>query len=614
MKCLTLGQFEDARTKPSVMRDYGEILDVEPASRVKQWVAAGVVRPLGEDGDASDYPWGARANREFPVEHPASIATVQLVACLNVWNDRPALELTVPTWESSVGRVIAVDGAYSGVPTGQSHGRSTDGTLDFLRAVFGERLLVVESAVGWWDSQLTKRNAYLSHAALAPGAYLLVIDADEFVTIHDAPTACDVGWVRVEDSKIYKRPYDQPRLFLWTPTLSYRGRHHWMYRRDELLCTHQYGGVGVDHRLQPISYFHERHLARPPARQTAKRIHQMAQVRQENTAVQDSDTADRFTGAREALHILQLGEIDPGFVIYRLHEAINATTPHTAIMGRHMHDNPLGGPTQWDCKVDGDILRVAARQADILHAHILYEPVMMFGGKQGKQKLVMHHHGTHYRQAADIRNALDAVRADVVLVSNVELLQYRAGNLHYLPNPVPFAQYAWLGAKRRSHRGTFRVAHSPSKRHLKGTDDLIAACARLRRRGLDVREVLIEKLSHHDALRLKATCHACFDSFWLGMQCSGHEAAAMGQPVIAGDPYVREQMIERYDYLPYTYANDSAALEEQLEYLVVHDTYYEVERDRVQTFVREHHDGASVVRQYLNILDNAFDWRAGALW
>ncbi len=47
--------------------------------------------------------------------------------------------------------------------------------------------------------------------------------------------------------------------------------------------------------------------------------------------------------------------------------------------------------------------------------------------------------------------------------------------------------------------------------------------------GIDIEPVLIENMEHGAALRLKASCDAVFDSFWLGMQGSGLEGAAMGK-------------------------------------------------------------------------------------
>jgi hypothetical protein len=156
---------------------------------------------------------------------------------------------------------------------------------------------------------------------------------------------------------------------------------------------------------------------------------------------------------------------------------------------------------------------------------------------------------------------------------------------------------------------TFRVAHSPSKRHLKGTEAFLAACATLQARGLALEPVLIEGMRYTQSVALKATCDAVFDSFWLGIQCSGLEGAAMGLPVIAGDAFTAGRYREIVGHVPYTFADDEAGLTEALERLVVDADWRRAEADRVATYCETWHDEAAVALRYLDLLDLAFNWR-----
>jgi hypothetical protein len=207
-------------------------------------------------------------------------------------------------------------------------------------------------------------------------------------------------------------------------------------------------------------------------------------------------------------------------------------------------------------------------------------------------------------------NAVDATYAGLRLVSNWELTQY-GDDLHFLPNPVNVARYSRLKRQRWQEHEGFRISHSPSKRDYKGTDAFLMACDRLRGKGIPVVPVLIEKRSHTDSLAIKATCDAAFDSFWLGIQCSGLEAAAMGQPVIAGDGFVAQQYREWLGEVPYTFATHVGELEEQMMLLATDPEYYAQEAARVSAYTLRYHDDAAVALRYLDLLDAAFGWRQG---
>jgi hypothetical protein len=215
------------------------------------------------------------------------------------------------------------------------------------------------------------------------------------------------------------------------------------------------------------------------------------------------------------------------------------------------------------------------------------------------------------RKNKEIYGAMDRDYAKLRLVSNLELLQYehRGGPLHWLPNPVPVARYRRLRQQVWTPHAAFRVAHSPSKRAFKGTDVFLSACEKLNTRGLPIEPVLIEGRNHADALRMKATCDAAFDSFWLGIQCSGIEAAAMGMPVIAGDTDCQREYQARLGAVPYTWANDEQGLMEALEQLATDAAFHASEADRVHRYVVEYHDDASVALRYLDLLDEAVQWR-----
>lgn len=552
---------------------------------------------------ALEQEWPAMAGRELGSEQlDHTPAGYRVVACLNVWNDRAALEQTLPTWIDHVDHVIAIDGAY-----GPFESLSDDGTAEFLKSF---------PKVAFWHgtrmSQVEKRSQFFE--LTGEGDLLLVVDADEMLhgplNALRSESRLDVGWVRVS-GPLYQRPYGQPRVFRWQPNLHYRGRHHWIYTGDRLLATHQYGGIGFEHRLVSLSIENRRGLGHAIDRADAKQQHASRQLAAEAKLIAAPHTAmsDAKLGRRESLRIVMAAMRDDGLAPSRLHTALNRTTPHSSLLFK-AEPGPFGVPEGYSTK-DRALFEKALVDADIVHCHVSFLNTTAVTTK--RQAVVIHHHGTHFRRHVGQLTAEANNRGALVLVSNLELLTY-APDAEFLPNTVPVARYRRLVNDIRRWRvndatDSFRVAHSPSRREKKGTAEFLRACERLKARGYPITPVLIEQQPHSVSLAVKAACDAAFDSFWLGMQCSGIESAAMGLPVIAGDAQVAERHCQRYGYVPYTFANTEEELEHQLAKLMDDSEYRAAEATRVADHVLEHHDESAVALRYLDLLDQSFGWR-----
>jgi len=548
----------------------------------------------------SNEEWHSYPGRELRTEPLGSRPWPLVVGCLNIWNDLAALQRTLPTWLPHLDALVVADGRYRG-------GMSSDGLDAFLRTL----TLPVEYLSRHWSSQSDKRTRLLQAASKSyPDSLLLVIDADEFLVIdgsaRDLPEG-DVGWVTVQ-STAYQRPYGQPRLIRARPDLRYDGRHHWLYAGERLLATHQYGGPGFEHRLAPVYLRNQRGLGHTAERWRAKQEIQELQREAERAVTTGAVASDQRSSAREALRIACTTTYDPGMVAFRFHTAINTTTPHASVFFRRGCDNPFDAPRQYDPDVDPALGRKMLSEANVVHCHL--DTTIPDSLSVNPKWLVLHHHGTMFRT----RRHHDT-RAKLTLVSNLELLSYGQGqDLHFLPNPVSVARLRRLrgetvARKSDSDVRNVRIGHSPSKRHLKGTAEFLAACDALHRKKLPIEVVLIEGQSHRDALAMKATCDLFFDSFWLGLQCSGIEAAAMGLPVVAGDHTVADRYCEMIGETPYTFANTEADLVQVLERMVVDPDWRQAQADRVLAYVERWHDDAAVTLRYLDLLDAAVGWR-----
>lgn len=315
-----------------------------------------------------------------------------------------------------------------------------------------------------------------------------------------------------------------------------------------------------------------------------------------------------------ALRIVAGCSYDPGSAAFRFHSALNRESHHASAFARWGHANPHCDLRQYDALTDAGAIRQAIHEADVIHCHVDYILTNNSGIQpRAGQRLVRHYHGSpqggrtpwpqvHARED-DTKGAI-LVGARLTLVADRE-----PGRIHWLPIPVPVDWYAALAAQHRPE-GTpgvdrpLRIAHSPSSgsRKIKGSDAVTRVVRQLKARGLPVEFVLIQGVSLSRALEMKASCDVTFDSFWLGIQGSGLEAAAMGQAVIAGDASVAALYEQHVGHVPYSFAPDEQALACTLERMAVDPAYRSDEAARVSLYVREYHDYAAVARRYEDIL------------
>lgn len=570
---------------------------------------AGFVRAIDEDGNPlfEKYPWGQPKESRFLENVDLDYGRWErVVACLNIWNDLDALKKTYETWYPYVDHVIAVDGAYGGSAITEC--ASTDGTVEFLESL--EKVEVVPAPdEGFWKDQIQKRNEYFKR--LKEGDLGFVVDADEFVregeNLQGLPYF-DVGWVPYKKG-IYNKEQNFPRLFNGARDFFYSDRHYWIQGDRGFVTDGQRGGPWYDHMFVPVYIDNEQgHSIRPEARLKADRKIRTVQAHKEAKAGEGN------VGGRESLRIVQLTSFDPGMVVFRLHTAINSTTPHESVMASGSHERVYEAPYQWDLNEDRDIIRRALQECDVIHCHLGYHQLESLGVRYGDTPVVVHHHGTMYRREPEKVNRRDVNKAAVRFVSNPELLQYD-DDLYFLPNPVPVMRYRRLRERLyQRNDSVLRVGHSPSKRWIKGTEEFLAVCEELNEMGCNVDPILIEGVPHAQSLEMKARlCDVFFDSFWLsGIQCSGLEAGAMKMPVIGGDEDV-------LDYFagdpPYLYANSQGELGDVL-YGLYEDMKHNGrktarrEAEKMYQYVLRNHDYAAVTENYLNILDEELSWRS----
>jgi hypothetical protein len=302
------------------------------------------------------------------------------------------------------------------------------------------------------------------------------------------------------------------------------------------------------------------------------------------------------TGVR----VLQLTHFDPGSSVYRYHSAANTTSGVTSAFVRFGDNNFHCSLRQWDGDADRGTVMALLATADVVHCHMDYRCLLeeLRVGRPRAQVVMTYHGSVEAERPAIVDSEADARMGALVLGARPYHAQFGA---RWLPIPIPVKDYAAMAKASKS--GPLRVAHSPTRRAIKGTAVFLEAVKQLQYEGVAIEAVLIEGMPHADALRVKATCHATFDSFWLGMQGSGLEAAAMGQAVIAG---TKDADYGRVGLpIPWTIADDLNSLVSVLRRLANDATFRSAEAERVGAYVRTYHDYIAVGTLYRDLLTEA---------
>jgi hypothetical protein len=329
-------------------------------------------------------------------------------------------------------------------------------------------------------------------------------------------------------------------------------------------------------------------------------------------------TYEAFATPLTGIRSLQLTRYDPGSAAYRYHSAANAAhegafarTDRSAFV-RYGHDNPMCDLRQWDGDEHRREVAALFETADVVHVHMDYATLdngVSRWPDRARQMLVRHYHGSQPKNTTDepfVQNAIDRDLGAVQIGARLYHNRFSPG-MYWLPIPMPVADYEKLAAMHwrpldaRKTRA-FRIAHSPTHARIKGTVVIETAVLDMQNEGLNVELVMINGKSHAEALALKATCDVTFDSFWLGIQGSGLEAACMNQPVVAGDADVRDEYRRETGECPYTFVEGYDGLREALTRLFLDAEFYARERDRVAAYVREYHSYAAVGDRYWSII------------
>jgi hypothetical protein len=324
-----------------------------------------------------------------------------------------------------------------------------------------------------------------------------------------------------------------------------------------------------------------------------------------------------------ALRIVSGCSYDPGSAAFRFHSAVNEHTKHAVAFVRWADTNPHCSLRQYDANADAYAVRDAVMTADVIHNHVAYYLLNNTGlHPQNNQLVVRHYHGSVQGGRTNLEPVFDKAKQALVFGARLQLCEEGKQfdlPMRWSPIPMPVARYRQLRDRVRSARGwvplegaatakrPLRISHTPTNTKLKGSDDLRKVVIRLQDRGVPVELDLIKDVTLRQALERQSSSDCCFDSFWLGIQGSGLQMAAMEQAVVAGDAENRDIYQRRIGYVPYTFANDSQELARQIERLAMDPAYRAQEAKRVTTYCEDYHDYAAVAQRYEQDLATALN-------
>lgn len=188
--------------------------------------------------------------------------------------------------------------------------------------------------------------------------------------------------------------------------------------------------------------------------------------------------------------------------------------------------------------------------SDVLHFHMTADENLRLGpflpADYLPGKAVVHHEHGHHEFRSDperFRAKYRALGRKNLLVSTPDLLRLMP-EARWQPNLVPESD-PLLRPVARNWSGPLKVAHSPTRKDLKNTDELLAVVEELAQAGVLLRLDLIDNVPNSECLARKQSAHVLFDHMQGYYGVSSLEGLSQGLAVIAGlDEWNRAHVAE----------------------------------------------------------------------
>lgn len=255
----------------------------------------------------------------------------------------------------------------------------------------------------------------------------------------------------------------------------------------------------------------------------------------------------------------------------RRHHGVDVRVATLETRYTHSWEKDLHVP---DLDADGlDELGDVFRQADVLHFHMTCDEHVRFGpylpaDYLAGKAVVHHHHGHHDFRSnpQSFRQKYARLGRENLLVSTPDLLKLLP-EARWQPNLVPVHEPLFMPDPERTMEGPLRVAHSPTRKDLKNTDEFLTVVSRMEARGIPLHVDLIDDVPNSECLARKRRCHVLFDHMQGYYGVSSLEGLSQAVAVVAGlDEWNRLNISEFFgtDDLPWLTARNESELENVL--------------------------------------------------
>ncbi len=303
------------------------------------------------------------------------------------------------------------------------------------------------------------------------------------------------------------------------------------------------------------------------------------------------------------MHILMVAVNDPAGTGILFSRALNRHTEHSCrlvtLESRYNHawetdlHLPLCGPREID-ELEGLLL-----ESNVFHFHMTADEHLRLGpflvADYIKGKAIVHHHHGHPDFRGNPLKYQEKYRRlgrRNLLVSTPDLLRLLP-EATWQPNLVSVHEERYTPEYRESMDwdGPLRLTHSPTRRDLKNTDDLMRVVDELRRSGAAVELDMIDNVPHWECLERKKASHACFDHMQGYFGMSSLESLSLGLATIAGvDDWSREHAANMAgtDDLPWVVARNAGELRERLAAICREPRLRREAGEKARKFMVEH--------------------------
>lgn len=317
------------------------------------------------------------------------------------------------------------------------------------------------------------------------------------------------------------------------------------------------------------------------------------------------------------MNILMLAVNDPAGTGIQFCKAVNRHTPHTCRIAtletRYSHnwetDLHVPGLDENGLEELGELMR----GCDILHFHMTCDEHVRFGphlpSEHVQGKVIVHHHHGHHDFRSDpggFRDKYRRLKRTNLLVSTPDLLRLMP-EACWMPNLVPIDEPLFTPAGIDCSLGPLRVAHSPTRKDLKNTDDFLAVVDELHQEGVAIDVDLIDDVPNVECLARKRQCHVLFDHMQGYYGVSSLEGLSQGIAVIAGlDDWNRDNIVEftGADDLPWVVARGREELADQLNTLAADRSLCAEVGRRGREFMEERWSDRIVARRLVDFWCN----------